>query len=213
MSQITLYKYRALSGDGVVHFLDAIINQRIYLANCDEMNDPNEGSWEYSDSPTITREKYLEAAKELRKIVDATRVTCFTKECTNPLLWAHYGGGFSGVVFEYKFDTKKFDIRPIEYKKKIQLKYNNILKVINNECLPQDIGILRRKDKCWIYEEEYRLFGEIGGNDKYISCRPTRLIFGTRNLKYDNILIQIARKYRYKIGYLMSRKDEYYIFE
>jgi len=213
MSHIKLYKYRATSGSGLLYILDAIVNNRIYLSNCDAMNDPEEGSWDNcEDQPTLIKSNYLEAARSLRQIVDSTRFTSFTKECTNPLLWAHYAGGFSGIVFEYEFDQSEYDIRPIEYKGKVKLTLDKILDVVNRVRMPQDIGILMRKNMCWAYEQEYRLFNSNTSDGMYIKNKPTRVIFGVRKSNEDDILLQIVRKYNIKVGYLIQREDKFYVF-
>ena len=103
-----LFKLKSFEGNGLLYILDMIISNRIYLSTCDSMNDIGEGNWEYANSKDS---EYIEKASKLREIVDAQRFTCFLDSIKNPLMWAHYTGGFSGVALEYDFDSEQYDIR------------------------------------------------------------------------------------------------------
>ena len=50
-----LYKFKSLEGDGLLHSLDMIVNERIYLSTCDSKNDPYEGSWYQKESRSEER--------------------------------------------------------------------------------------------------------------------------------------------------------------
>ena len=198
-----LYKFKSLEGDGLLHSLDMIVNKRIYLSTCDFMNDPYEGSWYQKESLSLLcnsdADDYTKQAVELYSIVKKTKFTCFTKCFKNTLLWAHYAGGFTGVCFEFELSKKKHDIRDIDYSRKDGkpvISIADIEKVLKKSVKPQDIGILRSKANCWVYEEEYRIFS----NNNYIEAKPTRIIFGKMN--YNNIFHGIAEKYDIQISFL-----------
>jgi predicted cupin superfamily sugar epimerase len=92
-----LYKFKSLKGDGLLHSLDMIVNERIYVTTCNFMNDPHEGGW-YQEEHLSTlcnsdADDYTRQAEELYSIIHKTKYTCFTKCFKNTLLWAHYAGG------------------------------------------------------------------------------------------------------------------------
>lgn len=193
-----LYKMQSFNGDGLLHALDMIISKRIYLSTRDYMNDPDEGSW---NCTTHKDNSYLEVAKSVSAIVDAQRFTCFLKSINNPLMWAHYAGGFSGIAIQYNLDTRKLDIREMKYDGVPVLSIQQLKSISTGECSPQDTGILRSKAKCWDYEDEWRLYGK--GEDRYIEeIKPDSIIFGGRQNKYISVVREVARKFDIRVGYL-----------
>jgi len=195
-----LFKLKSFSEKGLLYILDMIVNERIYLSTCDFMNDINEGDWDYTDPKD---NKYIETAKKLRGIVDSQRFTSFLQSISHPLMWAHYAGGFSGVALEYDFDPSKQDIREIKYDGPPFISKEQMERVISGSLLPQDIGILKSKPPCWIYEGELRLYGK--GQGKYIeNIRPASIIFGVKPSNDSFVTREIARKFNIKVGYLNS---------
>jgi hypothetical protein len=209
-----LYKFKSLEGDGFLHSLDMIVNDRIYLFTCDSMNDPYEGAWSNCEAISdLMNDGYIEKVQKLRNLVDSVRFTCFTESYNNELLWAHYAGGFTGVCFEYDLDEAKYDIRKVNCDGKVELTIEEIDQVIEGKQLPQDVGILKSKSACWGYESEYRLYQDIGSNDVYIYSKPSKIIFGGRSLKYDDVFMQVVRKYEIKIAYLSKENGEHTIYD
>jgi hypothetical protein len=198
-----LYKLKSLEGKGLFHVLDMITRERVHLSTCDHMNDVNEGSWDFTGSPNKI---YIDMAQKLRKIVDATRFTCFLKKINNPLMWAHYAGGFSGVALEYEIDPSIYDLRKIEYEGVPKISSAEIDSVIKGHKKPQDIGILKQKAPCWIYENEWRLYGENEG--PYIEgLKPITVIFGVRGNEHDDVLREIVKKFDVKRAYMNPMED------
>ena len=198
-ASMKLFKLKSFDGNGLFHVLDMIVNERLYLSRCDSMNDINEGNWEYTNSKD---NEYIEKAKKLREIIDAQRFTCFLASINNPLMWAHYAGGFSGVALEYNFDPEQYDIRKIDYDGIPSISKDQMKKVIAGELLPQDIGILKQKSGCWGYEDEWRLYGK--GDAQYIeNIRPQAVILGVKKSKYISLLREITRRWGIKVGYLL----------
>lgn len=192
-----LYKFKSLENEGFFYAVDMIVNERVYLATCDQINDPEEGTWDMpglnssgrtnQNAPSFSRNEYLQHAKELRSVIDAIRFASFAGETSvgEPLLWAHYAGGFRGVAFEYNVDDAQYDIRPVDYdNKKIELTIEQMRKLLAGEILPQDVDVLRRKAECWGYEDEYRLYqtvGEPSENNKYVALKLSRVVLGCQN--------------------------------
>jgi len=193
-----LYKFKSCDSSSLRHVLDMIVNERVFLAKAEDMNDPYEGRWEISEGDVD-----LVKGDLLRCIVDSTRFACFADSCVNELLWAHYAGGFSGVCFEYDIDTEKYDVRKVSYAGKCLISLEQLDRVIEGSLRPQDVGILNSKAECWIYENEYRLFGDLCSKDKYAQLRPVKIIFGGRNLMCDDFLPSIVDKYEVGVAYLM----------
>ena len=206
-----LYKFKSLHGDSFLHSLDMIVNERLFLATCEDMNDPEEGSWEIGSLPR--NEKYLERAEQVRNIVESIRFTSFTSSYDNELLWAHYAGGFSGICFEYEIDDSLENLMPMKYSGRPTLSDEEIEKIAAKAIKPQDANILLSKSDSWSYEKEYRLFLNIDDRDKFISIKPTMVIFGVRELKYDDVFRQIMKKYEIPYAYLSKNEERYEIIE
>jgi hypothetical protein len=211
-----LYKYKSLQGDGLLHALDMIVNSRMYLSVCDPMNDPDEGSWqvfEHKEKIKHPDQAYLNTAKTARQIIDRQRFTCFTKSATEPLLWAHYAGGFSGIALGYELDEKKYDIRLVEYEGRACVTLEQLQKIAEGINPPQDFGILKTKAKFWIYEEEYRLFGQKNDNNYLESIMPESIILGVKDSIHSDIFQKISEKYGIRISYLNKDEEDNYCIE
>jgi len=209
---LKLYKFRSLAGEGFVHALDMVVNERIFLSTCDVMNDPSEGSWIPNESlDEILESKYLDLAAQVKKVVDSIRFTSFTDSYKNELLWSHYAGGFTGVCFEYELDEKIFDIQKILYSDRIKLTLEKLEDIHSRKVLPQELGILRTKTKCWEYESEYRLYGNIDDNNKYINARPTKVIMGTRKFDYNRVFASIVEKYEIELVRLFQHRNDFWL--
>ena len=207
-----LYKYKSLQGDGLLHALDMIVNSRIYLSVRDQMNDPTEGHW-INSIGKHEKKQYLTIAKKAQEVIDSQKFTCFTKSATEPLLWAHYAGGFSGIAFEYELDEKKNDIRLIDYTGKACVTLEQLQKIAEGINPPQDFGILKTKAKCWIYEEEYRLFGSINDEHYLNNITPKSIILGPYDSIHSDIIEDISRKYGIAISYLNKDEEDNYCIE
>lgn len=203
-----LYKFKPIHSESFLHSLDMIVNERIYLSTCDAMNDPAEGAWNYLGVKDAT---YMDLAKSLRLILDSTRFTSFTRDYKNELLWAHYAGGFTGVAFEYELDEYKYDIRAMNYEGKANLDRSQIAAIVKKDAAPQDFEVLLSKARCWSYEQEYRLFSK--SCETYITAKPTKIIFGMKNLIQNNIVHTISHKYMIPRAYILSNDGEFKIFD
>ena len=209
-----LYKFKSLEGDGFLHSLDMIVNQRIFLAPCKSLNDPLEGSWSSTESRVeLLVDNSLDIKEELFFLIASKRTISFTRCFKNELLWAHYAGGYSGVCFEYDLSPEEFDIREIEYGCPPSISIEQTKQILDGKLQPQELGILNSKSSCWKYENEYRLFQNGYSKDEYISAVPTRIIFGMRDLKYDSVFRQISTKYGIPITYLMNNNNEFTTLE
>lgn len=212
-----LYKYKSLDGDGLLHSIDMLVNERIYFGVADKMNDPEEGSLN-ADIRTVKESDYsrfLINSELARKLVDRIRFSCFSKSGTNFLLWAHYASGHRGIVFEYEIPSaiSGIDIREISYHPK-QVSAEQLEQVANETIKPYDVGILQTKRKCWEYEKEVRLYMHDSIHDKYFNIRPRALILGAKHNSVDEVLSKICNMASIKIKYIMPGDDnEYEVFD
>lgn len=206
-----LFKLRSMEGDGFFYALDMMTNERIYLSTCECMNDVNEGIWDWKFTSGFDKE-HREVAQRFRELIDAQRFTCFLDDIDNPLMWAHYAGGFSGVAFAYEIDESKFDVRKIDYDGVPKVTKSQAETVLSGDQLPQDIGILRQKESYWTYEGEWRLYANNGA--KYINTiKPQSIIFGARGTKHDEVLRKIARKLDIRVGYMVPESSNKFVVD
>ena len=157
-----LYKYYSNQSDyafrnlekGVVNFTPLI-----------SLNDPLEGLGTYkyeitedeqkfwndsgSDTPKLIEERFPKDIKDLLNFKH--RILSTSKECTNPLLWAHYANSHNGFCVGYeKQSIQKItsNINDISYcTKRPEINFDN----------PDDlVNLLFVKSKAWDYEKECR---------------------------------------------------------
>jgi hypothetical protein len=208
-----LYKYKSLAGDGLLHALDMIVNRRIFLPTSDMMNDPAEGGFENEPYPEDQADHYRSEYERLRIRIENMRFTSFSANGDNPLLWAHYAGGFSGVAFEYEIPENHPDyvLLPVRYKGSPSITFDICQGILNENKAVYDYGILLSKRQFWSYENEHRLFMRSTAS-YFPGITPTGIIMGGKNYRHDSIFTQIARKFGIKTGHLMEVGDEYKIY-
>ena len=89
----TFYKYKSLQS--FEFLLDMILKERLYAASYHELNDPMEGVIKVDSTVSKDRER------EWEDIIRDLRITCFTKDSKNPLMWSHYADGGKGCLVEF----------------------------------------------------------------------------------------------------------------
>lgn len=119
----------------------------------------------------------------LQKLVNRSRVVCFSEKGNNLLMWAHYAGKHEGYCLKFcseilKSKNKLIGFYPIEYSDSrplINLSGNEI----NNMKLAQKI--LLSKSNHWKYEEEVRLIWN--NREEYFDFQVeslTGIVFGAK---------------------------------
>ena len=203
-----LYKFKSLEGDGLKHALDMIVNQRVFLATLKDMNDPEEGNRKLVDiGESYKQPGWQKKINDFKTVVEATRFTSFTEKANNPLLWAHYAGGFSGVAFEYDFPEDTYDIRPITYKGRPTITIADMERVTNRDIEPQDVDILRHKAPFWEYEDEYRLYQYPYNKAHFIKIKPSQIVLGSRATDTSNLFKSIAEQFAIPISLLLPNGE------
>ena len=158
-----LYKYRNLNN--YENFIDIIINNRLYAAEYNKLNDPMEGLYYYGDGiiDENLRRKIYNNKKTLR-------LCSLTKNSNNFLMWSHYADGHKGIAIGVRIDENAFKVKDIEYIPNLRY-YDNTIDL-------DAINILSTKINLWSYEEEVRAFTEDGTT--YINVSIEEIHIGSK---------------------------------
>ena len=188
-----LYMY--FKAEGAEKFLE---NHNLKLSDPRKCNDPFECAIDYNASLKTTgyidENPYYEQLNELYvrdlqakwwKAHKHLRISCFTKEATNILMWAYYADGQKGICIE--FDPSK---DPLFFENLREVKYRTKLATINKGCGEElDYSeILITKAMQWQHEKEWRvIFQELSSD--FFPIRPQAtpsVIFGCASASYYN---------------------------
>lgn len=144
----------------------------------------------------VTRQtnKKKNMIKFFKEKKDLYKVSCFSKNYNNPLMWAHYANKHKGICIGYSFPILPEDFRVynVTYRKNI---------------LPIDINIdenrvmyywLTNKAMSWEYEEEIRAITKSSYPDNIIAVDKSwckELIFGcnVKNKDLNNAIKKIKK--------------------
>lgn len=148
------YKFRSLNN--IRYFLDILVNNRLYAARYDELNDPMEGTY-------LINGYNENIIRLLREKKYKTRVCSLSKDYRHTLLWSHYADGHKGCCFEI---TPK-NIEAVEL-----VNYVDELQTANNDTDGREL--LSYKSKLWQYEQEVRLFSK----SSYCKVDISQILFG-----------------------------------
>ena len=181
-----LYKFRSLQN--IEFDLDIILNERLYCAPYDELNDPFEGLF-YASYPLYTypgpgRTNQVttgkcKTAKDF--FTTRTKICSLSESLKDVLLWAHYARGNKGIAIEIDFSDNKKDIYNIDY--------GDNLKTLGDTPFTNTspTEVLSYKTKHWKYENEYRIIQE---EDYYpITGRIKSIFTGERISDLHNELL------------------------
>lgn len=149
------YKFRSLQN--IKYFLDIVLNNRLYAAKYNELNDPMEGIFR-----TKANQKIIQSLIDEK---NNTRICSLSTDYKHTLLWSHYADGHKGCCIEVSIDN--LNIKPINYT-------NDILDVNKEE--DKEL-LLSYKSPIWEYEKEARAFLE--GNP-YLEVTIHQIIFGSK---------------------------------
>jgi hypothetical protein len=169
------YKYRSLAKDtnDFKRFVDIILNQRLYAAKYEGLNDPMEGVY-------YCRQRHSEMNKLIRTQLNTEIKICSLSEIKDDIpMWSHYADGHRGVILGVVIDQHKYDIRKI--------KYDGITFVRSWIHIRNTVEeILSHKAKCWAYEKEWRVFTF----SDYIDVEIKEIILGSQMEPDDKTLVK-----------------------
>lgn len=143
-----LYKYKSLAN--LWHFLDLVLNQRLYCAHWADLNDPLEGRYEIylnSQSSKIKRT----AVDRIETAKNTYRVASLSADPANFLLWSHYADGHKGVAIEIDIPESHPDL--------VEILYSGFSPVFTGKTqTKKDMrSLFNGKGEEWSYEREYRI--------------------------------------------------------
>lgn len=168
-----LYKYRSL--DNFKNFIDIIVNNRLYAAKYDDLNDPMEGHYLYKDG--ILDENMRNKIYDNKQIL---RLCSLAKKPDNFLMWSHYSNGHKGVAIGVRINEVEFEVNDIEYLPN--------LRYFENPNFLDAITILSSKINLWEYEQEVRAFTKNGEN--FIDVIVEEIHIGSKMSNQDYSLIR-----------------------
>ena len=157
-----LYKIRSLQNMDLA--LDILINQRLYCAPFEQLNDPFEGLFSSmqkhpdsaSDAPFSfnNREEFYHSVDYLLLDNQEARICSLSSSIKDVRMWSHYGDSHKGIAIEMEFDNADRRIKKINYSRQLpSLTKNTPLHNKTEE-------ILTVKTLHWEHESEYRVIQE-----------------------------------------------------
>ena len=169
-----LYKYRNISN--FRFFVDILLNNQLYGAKYDELNDPFEGLL-LSHTEKIS-ESLAEHRKKLREARKNYRICSLSKVHDNNLMWSHYADGHRGCCIEFVVEEN-------DNWKMLDVNYDDKALNINSNTTIEDV--LSHKLSPWSYEEEVRYISTVS---RYLKVRITKIYLGFKMVGPDRTFIR-----------------------
>ncbi|MEW5251216.1 DUF2971 domain-containing protein [Microbulbifer discodermiae] len=165
LDQDLIFKY------GKLDYLQTTISEStLKFSNATEFNDSFENKYQLRISRSRRPIDIYDFGRarsvyeEIKEHLERTKICCFSKDPTLPLMWAHYAANHTGVCYCFKqgdlFDSKSY--------KSDQVRYSSVppkIYVIENETRKfslkkQIFDTILTKSSVWQYEQELRFFLE-----------------------------------------------------
>ncbi len=210
-----LWKFKSLSGEGLLHVLQMLATNQVFLPNCELVNDSKEGQWHNSEPPPSnmnadTSRQIISARTQLWEIVKKARFASFSKcnSVLNPLMWGHYSGGSNGVAICYEFSEvdldEKMELCDVWYRGMPHMGHDAVRNIVNKKCCFLTKGILRSKDPCWKYENEVRVVAREGMDNPFITLSPKAFIIGIKDSPEWEVLSAVSNQFYIPFGFLYN---------
>ena len=144
------FKYRSLKGENFEHFIDIVLNSRLYGASYKDLNDPMEGR--YNKKGLETEDfKIINGSLKRSFICSFSKKQEDHKYPDNYLMWSHYADGHRGCCIEFTLKDNK------NYWKVDEIKYNNEMPKFSKQDIENSIdNFLYNKTELWKNEQEWR---------------------------------------------------------
>jgi hypothetical protein len=171
-----IYKYHPIN----IHLIELLVNGEFYLATREQLNDPMDSSFTitFEDYLRLYLERYPSLKDKKEAYLTETffnwkteaekiefvfqdlgierkeqRITCFSEDGNNPLMWSHYAANNTGVCL--KFDLEKDprlreSLTPITY-------LEELIAIKTNEDV---LRCASTKLKYWQQEKEWRIVND-----------------------------------------------------
>lgn len=170
----TLYKYRDWRNP---FHKNILLKREIWFSHVDDLNDPHELRQSIED-PTVGLS--IENKKIREQLASQFGIFSLSRENSNPISWAHYGGNFSGFCVGFNsqhiWNDTQGDMLPVIY-------CNRPLTtaVAVQEGIQSLQQLLAKKSTDWAYEAEVRLVAKIiNGSVTVRKSTISEIIFGCR---------------------------------
>lgn len=163
-----------------VHIKDFVINSE------DTRNLPFEVQQAYREEfekRSNTSAKFVQLREELfNDQISKTGVVSLSKHKDSILMWSHYAHNHEGLVFEFDYTGKRFDLHEFPHSVQYVQGYGLLSHATNREERKKQMEtILLSKYVDWAYEGEYRIIDfDFQGNKPFNKKLLTKIIFGLK---------------------------------
>ena len=150
MNTIRVYKFRCLK-----YGLQSLNQQRLKVATLTDLNDP------FELCAVDLREKGFRKnhKTELKKLSKIRGFVSFSKDWSNPVLWAHYADSQKGLCIG--FDVPEEHIFEMQYLNERVKRETIAEKLAKTDVTTNDVRELFAKSTHWAYEEEFRIWYDL----------------------------------------------------
>jgi hypothetical protein len=191
--------------------LKDITERRVKVSTFADMNDPFE----------LLGSRWSHVAVEDAINADSTSeygVLCMSRNCTDPLLWAHYADKHRGVCLGFDIPDNPSVVHPVIYvdERELQDPYL-LLKTLSSRPLEvAQSAVMRKlllKYKRWEYEDEVRLFKRLGRGLTFVlfddeDFALKQVILGLRCTASKKSILQRLRGYNREIEILKAELSQ-----
>ena len=183
-----LKKYQQQTKSPYYRFWEILKDCELHMTNFKKFNDIDEGRYSFTEDSNIDTQK-TEDAKNKRNICSFSYFEDLEdlndRQCSETLMWAHYGGSHYGIRIDFKIHTSyKENIYKIGYIKDYEQDRQTYKS--QKELLGNIERILTTKKPCFKYECEYRA---ISSSTKKLPIIIEKITLGRRFTK-ENVYSQ-----------------------
>jgi hypothetical protein len=170
-----LYRYRSLKK--IHRELEAIEQKFLYCAAYDTLNDPMEGLYRSSNALRKSAD-YRTIRESIIENKNKIGICSFSEIHNHGPMWAHYADEFKGICIAYNLSKLlKSLARDVTF---VRMFYNEDEPAVRLSDPEPAMKILSYKNYRWLYEREWRMFGELGSVSYAKSECVTRVYLGSR---------------------------------
>lgn len=173
-----------------------------FIKNCENTkNSPIEEQEKYRrkfENRSNTDQKFVAIRERLFfEQISSTGVVSLSKHNDSILMWSHYAENHKGLVFEFDYTGKKFDLHEFPHKVEYIDGYGLLSHAVSREERNKQMEtILLSKYNDWSYEGEYRIIDfDFQGNKPFQKELLTKIIFGLRSSPEDmQSMVKLCRE-------------------
>jgi len=149
-----------------------------------------------------TNEKFVALREKIFfKQISTTGVVSLSKYNNSILMWSHYADHHRGLVFEFNYTGKKFDLHEFPHKVEYIDGYGFLSHAVSREERNKQMEtILLSKYNDWSYEGEYRIIDfDFQGNKPFQKELLTKIIFGLKASPENmNRMVNLCREHGFE---------------